>query len=75
MPRKINQPKRLVIYSPKKNRKISRQIARGLDKITEAMMKCVDDDYAKSQIFKAIGELGDYLLDTDIRFFEDLSAY
>lgn len=72
--RKLPQPKRGVIYSPEGNRRIRLHIARYEDRITALVNGAfpLGPNASRDAILRELGSFGDYLLDTDIRFCEEL---
>lgn len=59
-----------VIFAPEGNRRIRMHIAQDLDKINHIIEDAMMTREARVKLRVILGELGDYLLDTDIRFAE-----
>lgn len=59
----------------RQNRKIRRQIAKEIDKLCNVLDKEIGHGVIPQSSFRRIntmiGEFGDYLLDTDIRYYEE----
>jgi hypothetical protein len=61
-----------IIFSPEGNRRIRKRIAEFEDKITGLVQEASIEAKQRHAILDELGSFGDYLLDTDLRFMEEL---